>query len=755
MIGPLTGIRAWVLSRDPNLAALRRAGRGAIVMPAAFAVGEKVVENPNFAVFAAFGSFSMLLLVDFSGPMRTRLGSQAALGLAGACLVCVGTLASRSTWTAVAVTAVVALGILFSGVVSSVLAGATVSLLLALILPVSIAAPASAIPERLAGWGTAAAASLLAIWLLWPAPTADRLRGAAIAACRALAAQIRTNAEYLLSGGEAQRLAHDEAVERASAATTALQRTFLATPYRPTGLSTAARAVVRLVDEIAWLDAIVAQSPVRPAGTHANGSVCAVKSSAANVLDRAADLLEGRSPDATGLTEALAGLRDGLSSVETATIADLPPNDDGATAVVSALDPSFRAQELAFAASQIAENAEIASAADRRSWLRRMLGRRPSGLPGTVSAFQQRAVAHFEPHSVWLHNSLRGAAGLSLAVLVASMSGVQHSFWVVLGTLSVLRSNALSTGQSVVRGLAGTAAGVVVGGAIVALIGTNTTLLWILLPLAVLVAGFAPAAVSFEAGQAAFTVTIVILFNIIAPAGWRVGLVRIEDVAIGFAVSLVVGLLFWPRGAGKALAQELAEAYADSARYLAAAVEFGAACCDRQVPPPPEAEAVRAAATARRLDDAFRTFLAERAAKKVPLADVTGLVNGVVGVRLAADAVLDLWERGVGAPDGGDRQAARAELTKIAGSVVGWYDELAAALLGGGSVPEPLDRGEAAVKALLDAVGRDLHDGDGNATDTGVRIIWTGDHLDAARRLQATLVGPARAVTGRMLAPGR
>ena len=187
---------------------------------------------------------------------------------------------------------------------------------------------------------------------------------------------------------------------------------------------------------------------------------------------------------------------------------------------------------------------------------------------------------------------------------------------------------------------------------------------------------------SFEAGQAAFTVTIVILFNIIAPAGWRVGLVRIEDVAIGFAVSLVVGLLFWPRGAAKALAQELAEAYADSARYLAAAVEFGAACCDRQVPPPPDAEALRAAATGRRLDDAFRTFLAERAAKKVPLADVTGLVNGVVGVRLAADAVLDLWERGVGAADGGDREAARAELTKIAGSVVGWYDELAAALVG-------------------------------------------------------------------------
>ncbi len=689
-------------------------------MPAVFALGEQVVGNPNFAVFAAFGSFSMLLLVDFTGPMRTRLVSQAALGVAGACLVCVGTLASRSTWAAVAVTAVIGFGILFSGVVSSVLASVTVPLLLALVLPVSIAAPDSAIPERLAGWGTAAGASLLAIGLLWPAPSTDRLRGAAIAACRGLAERIRTNAEYLLSGGDTERIAHGEAVERADVATGALQRTFLATPYRPTGLSTAARAVVRLVDEIAWLDAIVARSPVRPNDTSANAPVCAVKSAAASVLERGADLLESPERDPASLRASVGELRAGVERIEVATMADLPLNGDGSAAVVTALDPSFRAQELAFAVSQIAENAELAAAAERRSWFLRMLGR---GLPESVTVFQERASAHLEPHSVWLHNSVRGAAGLSLAVFVASRTGVQHSFWVVLGTLSVLRSNALSTGQSVVRGLLGTAAGVLVGGVLVALIGTNTTFLWLLLPVAVLVAGFAPAAVSFEAGQAAFTVVIMILFNIIAPAGWRVGLVRIEDVAIGFAVSLVVGLLFWPRGAANALAQELAEAYADSAHYLAAAVEFGAACCGPQEPTPPEAEASRAAATGRRLDDAFRTFLAERAAKRVPLASVVGLVNGVVGVRLAADAVLDLWERaGAGASEDGDRAAARAELTAIAGSVSGWYEDLAAALLGRGRIPEPLAAGEVAVGALVEAVGRDLRDRDGTATETGVRI---------------------------------
>jgi len=72
-------------------------------------------------------------------------------------------------------------------------------------------------------------------------------------------------------------------------------------------------------------------------------------------------------------------------------------------------------------------------------------------------------------------------------------------------------------------------------------------------------------------------------------------------------------------------------------------------------------DAARAAAASRRLDDAFRTFLAERGAKRLPLADVAGLVTGVVGLRLEADAVLDLW-RGEDGPSGGDVAAARQEI---------------------------------------------------------------------------------------------
>jgi uncharacterized membrane protein YccC len=750
----------WLRERDRGLAALRRATRTALVMPAMFALGAEVIGNPVLATFAAFGSFAMLLLVDFTGPMRARLRAQAALAVTGAVFVCLGTLVSQSALLAAVAMALVAFGVLFAGVVSSVLAGATTSLLLAFILPVSLSGPISSIPDRVAGWGLASGAALLAVALLWPAPAREPLRGPAVTACRALAARLRSDLAYWLGGkGRPSEGEHRQVIEEANTAVGALHRTFLATPYRPTGLNTATRSMVRLVDELNWLHAIVNQSARHPAGTPVNTSVLAVKAAAATVLERGSALLSRPGGNPAELQSALAELDEALAGMEQDATAELPVHQRshgaGPVAVeerisefITSLDPSFRAQEVSFAVSLVARSIELTAAAERRSWLDRLLGRQPEGIPGTRAAAQQRAAAHVERHSVWLHNSVRGAAGLGLAVLVANLSGVQHSFWVVLGTLSVLRSNALSTGQNALRSLLGTVAGVVIGSLLLAPIGTNTVVLWFLLPLAILVAGVAPAAISFAAGQAAFTVTLVILFNIIQPTGWEVGLLRVEDIAIGCAVSLVVGLLFWPRGAAAALSKSLAEAYTDSAQYLAAAVEFGIARCDGTAAPPasPDDQATRAAAASRRLDDTFRAFLAERGAKPVPLPEISGLVVGVAGLRLAGDAVLDLWQREDGQV-AGDRAGARGELLTTTELVRTWYDDLATSLVGPGPVPEPLPHDKLADSRLIDAVRQDLRSEDGRASATAVRMIWTGDHLDAARRLQATLVEPARAVT--------
>jgi len=771
----------WLGQRDRGFTALRRAARTAIIMPAMFALGDKVIGNPQVATFAAFGSFAMLLLVDFGGPMAERLQAEAALAVTGGVFVCLATLASQTAWLAAVAMAVVGFGVIFAGVVSSVLAGATTALLLAFILPVSLSAPASAIPDRLAGWAMAGGAALVATALLWPAPARDRLRGAVAATCRALAARLRAGVAYLLSGMDEQFARdRDHAAAQSDQAVEALRGAFLAMPYRPTGLSTPARTTVRLVDELAWLNSIVIQPGLHRDGVHR--APLRVKEAAAAVLDRAADLLDARGGSSDELDAALTELAAGRAEMQEGVMTDLPvqplqPANDRAVAgppvepappgsdpaaggepvseFITSLDPAFRAEELSDAVSLIARNTELTAAAERRSWRDRWLGRQPVGVPGTLSAARERITSCLEPHSVWLHNSLRGAAGLGLAVLVARLTGVQHSFWVVLGALSVLRSNALNTGQDAVRAILGTVAGFIVGAALLAGIGTNTTVLWFLLPLAVLLAGVAPAVISFAGGQAAFTLTLVILFNIIQPTGWRLGLVRIEDIAIGVGVSLIVGVLFWPRGAAAALRRALAAAYADGAGYLASTVRFGMSRGDPSTPalPAPAGDAARAAAASRRLDDALRTYLAERGAKRLPLADVAGLVNGIAGLRLEADAVLDLWQGGDGQA-GGDVAAARHEILGTAERITGWYDALATTVITGGELPQPLAHDKAADGRLVRAVRRDLLDNDGKASATAVRVIWTGDHLDVVRRLQAAITSPARTTTGQPPAAG-
>ena len=156
---------------------------------------------------------------------------------------------------------VVGFAVLFAGVVSSVLAGATTSLLLAFILPVTLAGPASSIPDRLEGWAMASGAALLAVALLWPTPTRGPLRDAATAACRRWRRGCAPTSPTLSGEDEAlRRTTTSSAVEQADAAVEALRRVFLATPYRPASLSTAGRddrAAGRRAD---WLSAIVDQA---------------------------------------------------------------------------------------------------------------------------------------------------------------------------------------------------------------------------------------------------------------------------------------------------------------------------------------------------------------------------------------------------------------------------------------------------------------------------------------------------------------
>jgi uncharacterized membrane protein YccC len=737
---------AWLRGHDPGLAALRRAGRAAIVMPAMFAFCDKVLDNPVMSVFAAFSALSGLVFVDFSGSMGERVCAQASLVLAGAGLVALGTALSPTIWLSVLGVAVVGFVATFAGVVSSVLASATVPLIISFILPVTLGGPMSSLPDRLYGWALAGAAGVLAIRFLWPAPTREPLRVPVAQAARMLAGRLLAEVDCVGGNFSADRRAAVATLAaKSTAAVAALQRQFFATPYRPTGLTTASRLFVRLVDELVWLDAVLARMPLGDRPAPSDPAICEVKRSSAALLEQVAELVGTGTGDPEALGADLKALEHARAELEHTSTEVLPLHHarGDEDEFISSLEQSFRAQELSFAVAAIATNTKLAVAARRRSWWQQLVGHQPAGVGSSVSSARERAGAAMRLDSVWLHNSIRCAIALGAATLVAQESGVQHSFWVVLGTLSMLRSNALNTGQNAMRGLGGTVLGFIVGGAIVAAVGANTTVYWALLAPALFFAALAPATISFAAGQAGFTLVLVILYNIVAPTGWTVGLLRVEDVAIGCAVSAVVGILCWPRGAGPAMGRALGAAIADSAAYLRAAIQYGVSRCDATLGPRPGPvdEQRAAAAAARRLDDAFRGFVVERGAKHVPLAEVTSLLSAVAGLRLTADALVDLWDRD--AAGDGDRAAARAELDAAGERLADWYDQTAAALAGVGSVPEPSPPDPAADARLITAVRRDLGGEDGTGTALAVRVIWTADHIDAARRLEAAILGPA------------
>ena len=702
----------------PDLAALKSAARAAIVMPAVFAFADKVIGQPQTSIFAAFGSFAVLVLVEFGGPPRTRLVAYLGLASVGAAFITLGTLCSRDPWLATGAMAVVGFATLFSGVINGYFAAATTGALLTFVLPATIPAPNSAILDRLEGWGLACGAGICALMLLWPPRRSADLQREAAGALRAVADSLDANREQSA-----------ERARRAREAVDGLGRRLLGTQHRPTGPTGPTAALASLPDELDWLLSFLAPSlDLQPLGPACAEDAEAMAAAAA-VLRASAERLEGRDerPDFARLDAA----RDAVAHALMRRLPELPIETPADT-VPQALDAPFRIRAATYSARQVAGYALLATVGEAPELDDRDLVQ-PQPARATLEATEQLAVEHATAGSVWFQNSVRGAAGLAVAVYIAQRTGLQHGFWVVLGTLSVLRSNALGTGRSVLSALTGTAVGIVVGALLVVGIGTHEAMLWSVLPIAVLVAAYAPRAISFAAGQAAFTVALFVLFNLIQPVGWRVGVVRIEDVAIGFAISLGVGLLFWPRGAGALLREDIAAAYARGADYVVATARQVIEGADSE----DAARAGRAADTAlHRLDDAFRQYLAERSATAFNVEDIGALVGGASRVRRSAQSLAALGRMA----DGKTRLERCGEnLDLELHALQSWYVTLGYALVNNRPVPPPHIRDTAGSSRLLACVRDAARDRDKETVKAALILLWASQHLDNLWRLEAHL----------------
>jgi uncharacterized membrane protein YccC len=731
-------------ARDPNWATSKRAARAAVVVPINFAIGSQLVGNAQVATFAAFGSFALLLFVTFPGGRAARTGAYLALCVAGAALITLGTLVARPDWLAVVAMAVVAFGVLFAGVVSSVINGGAQAALLSFILAVMLPGTLGDLPGRLAGWGIASAVAIPVAVLVWPPQDRNVLRIKAAALCRSLGAMLHLQQPLAGQGDPLVAMRH---------AARQLRAAFRTSASSTAALSTGARLLIRLVDELEWLTTAIANACAdAPDAWPEQGR--RLRDAASRVLMASAETLDhdGNGPAlqaCSDLDACIVALDAARRAVAEETLAELRASTQPRAGGGSAGEfgrPLYAAHELGYAVRLAGGTVSAIAKADSRRWSARVTGRRLAvDELGLVATAQRAATSHFDRHSVWLHNSVRGAAGLAVAVLLSRVVDAQNAFWIGLGALSVLRSNALSTGSTVVRALAGTVFGFAIGGAAVALIGTNHAVLWTLLPLVILIAASSPVVTSFVVGQVAFTVFTIILFNIIAPAGWQIGVTRVEDIALGCTASLVAGFLFWPRGAGAALGAAYAEAYRTSANFLCQSIEH---LTGRRAQPPDTG--TRATAAGNRLDDALRQYLAEQGAKHVPLESVTALANAATRLRLAGTAIASL-QNGTPGGSAGTRADDRLDepievLSRRAADVTGWYVALADGFVSGAAGLPPLDDAAAQASFLdvvLPAVDR-FGDPDGAAR--AEQLLWSGQYLGDVDRLRADLLEPAAQV---------
>ncbi|MGI5128809.1 FUSC family protein [Pseudonocardia sp. CA-107938] len=517
-----------------RLAALRRPARVTLVACLVFYIGRYLLDAPTLAVYALFTAIALGALSDVSGPPTSRTRTFLGAVLVGLPLVTIGTLAAASTVAAVVGMLVVGFVLAYAGVTGPRVQSVAPGLQLFYVLPCFPPYAPDTLDERLAGLVIGGLLLALADRVLWPDPaprsTVSRLADAAELVA-AFAAEL------------ADRLGHGPVPTdlpgraEATAAATALRMRAIPAAERPIGPGArdrsllAAAAATRIATARLAVLADLLSDPDEPPHPHTAALVSGAGTAFGQV---AAALRAGGAPPGTGCVD----------TVLDAYVDEHAHRLDGAGPVIG-LRPGL-------AAVTVAEEARLALVAAGG-----IVGAPPPADPPPplwflrerpAALWWHRLRTHVTPHSVHLQNAVRLALGLAAARAVAGVLDLSHGFWVLLATLSLMRTSSVAGRAVLPQALAGTLAGAVVAGAALTLVGDATDVYaWALPPVMVLAFAAGPV-LGLWAGQAGFTVVVSLLFAQLAPSTWELAGTRLLDVLVGGVVGAVVGAAVWPRG---------------------------------------------------------------------------------------------------------------------------------------------------------------------------------------------------------------
>ena len=612
----LNATRKHLRTRDPGRKALRKATRLAIVLPLALLVALQLPYIKNGALLTSFACLSLLTFADFGGPLPQRFTAYIATTLTAVPLLIVGSYASQSRIAAVITIAVVALIIGLLGVLRGLIGAAQTVLLLATVLAVTASSPAKAGPNS-AAWIFGGLVAGLSAITLWPMPTSRPIQ-------RSLADVL----DALADACDARWVSLDDAAlakarQHASDTLAALHAKYDGNLLRPAGVTSSDRALAELVDEVGRLrylqnwedistqrddhlqrllaqDAEVVSASMRHCAQRLRGAGDALSSQ---------PLIDLRSRSLDQMSQWLADHRE----------------HENVKQLREQLDDAF---PIRISTLVIARITDLTITVAPRS--ADELAEQPDA---GLSRWQQLR-AHVSWESPWMRNALRTAVALAISVALAKSVTLEHPFWIVLGTLSALRFDALGTGRTAWQAILGTTAGVLVSAGLVYVLGAQSNAWWLVLPVALFAAGYTPNTVSFAVGQASFTIVVIALFSIMTPTGMALPAARWLDMMLGLLVSLVVSVLMWPRGVVETLYRRLAEAMSAAADFYVASGDWmaGGAIDDRLLARFRQESAFRLD----RAREAVDLSIAQHPPEEVALAHWTAMANTTRHVDFAA-----------------------------------------------------------------------------------------------------------------------
>ncbi|WP_262281972.1 FUSC family protein [Micromonospora sp. MA102] len=574
-------LRDRLRRRDPGYRLIRRAARLTVVASLTFYGCRYGLGSVTLATYALFATVATGSFAQLPGPAAVRARTLLAAVPVAWALVAVGTVLAVSTAAASAGMLVIGFAVAFAGVGGPRLVGLANAFQLFYILACFPPYQPDTLPARLAGVTLGVALVALAEVTLWPDPAPVSFPQRLAAAAAGLADHLDALADVLLArpgaaGAAARR--HTRAAQ-------------LLDQVRLPRLPVTARPTSAGRRDRAWRDAAAAAQEVL---------------AVAESLASRPDVPGSGDPDLAGaLRRCAATLR---RSADRTVRRSGTPAAGGPELEPATPSPSWRAagpvrlrvdaavRTLADQVGTYATAIGIATGPRGRTERTTEAGADRFWYAGrsTWSLYRRQFRAHLTPRSVYLEGAVRLAVALAAARVIAGVVNLQHGFWVLLATLSLMRASASDTRTTLRPALVGTLAGGAAGGLLL-LVSPERQAYAALLPLALVLAFGVGPLLGLGWAQALLTLLLIVVFAQLNPASWQLAGARVVDVAIGAVVGVLAGLLLWPRGSGAELRRNAGAYLAASGRAAERIVEAFASGADAR---PAVAAARRAEALA-------------------------------------------------------------------------------------------------------------------------------------------------------------